>query len=1076
MIRISPIRGIALVTLGAAVAGGCTPAFFDSEKPSTPSRKHPSVAKLQDQSGLDNQRIAEESLRLAEMQRQHDAQIAALKAQIGELQQQVAQSTSATEISSLRTRMAELQREVRDNETRTERELAVLRQKIADMRLSVEALETKLVNKLSTGAVAQTNISIMKSLNGHTQIYQLKGRYNTLVIPVEFAAEPRFDGLFKDRSRFLSGKAQKDLFGNGPDSMHTYYQHASGGLFDVAGEVVEPVRVDRPLTFYGKAVQGAKDEHAKELVVDALKKVKERVGDNPSWWKQFDRWDLNDLDSDGVYSEADGFLDAVVLVYAGKEQAGCQGAFDPKNQQPGSDDVPTDDPRHDAAVECFNRIWPHRSAVFLSKEDPDYPTRGPIVEGEDRGAMGFAITPNTYAFDYNMQSEYSDVSTFIHEFGHSLTLPDVYALQGDNNVGAWDIMASNARNSAQEQSSFHRIALGWLSPKIIEEGESFSAYLGSTNFTSPTQRESLPSFTGPLFSLQTLNRFQHAFSVVSEVPENSEPVYRSLLVRLKPSVKQIQEVELPTSSGQKTAYSGRFDGASRKMKFKVAVPTEGDATLAFDTIYFIETETNFGAPENDIRVVTDYDLGSLSLDGAKKDEFRTISGDNNYDTLNESNNACEVTRVLELRGKLIAKTATPDEKKEFKDKLTVCQAPTWVTKSYDLSAFRGKSVAVEIAYTTDAGYNEFGMFVDNIRVGTTTVYDFENSTIPGTEWVVSTNGQREATSNQLYVLEYRDPLESFGASGAYNMDQNIQGAQGMSAFLPNDGTLSPRERFRLITLQHQPGVLAWLLDTSFNRRENTPEDPAHLGRGYYLPLNNELRELTYPGVYDNPAFKDDTGFYDLNKQALQDAIKTAGAEYKCFGYSKLAAYLDGKAPACDGYPDLDGLGKLSLGGRKLVQSTDSYNNYLPFEQRTQFAVGNPFRMIRAASGFRGSFQTFRPADAGDFAPLKVWKADADGNMIIDDELTASALRMKPMSRFEDTSSLGNAAHLKDPRFAANRATVPSRGFSFDVVSPDADVLARYTSANPDDNSSIFRRPRVKVILRWDSAKIQDEWR
>ena len=46
-----------------------------------------------------------------------------------------------------------------------------------------------------------------------------------------------------------------------------------------------------------------------------------------------------------------------------------------------------------------------------------------------RQAGGAALSPALWALDYNMQSEYTEVSTFVHEFGHSLGLPDVYAVE-----------------------------------------------------------------------------------------------------------------------------------------------------------------------------------------------------------------------------------------------------------------------------------------------------------------------------------------------------------------------------------------------------------------------------------------------------------------------------------------------------------------------------------------------------------------------------------------------------------------------------------------------------------------------
>jgi immune inhibitor A len=951
-------------------------------------------------------------------------------------------------------------------------QITLLQSKLTSLRSTIDSLENKILEKISSGGLAQNNIAIMQeSMANHTSVYTLKGTYNVLVIPVEFAAEENFDGRFVDASRFTSGLAQEELFGNNPNSMHSYYQHISGGMLNVTGKVVEPVRVEKPLTFYGKAITGSKDERARDLVVDSLKKLKERMGEDESFWKKFDTWDLNDLDRDGIYTEADGFIDAVVLVYAGKEQSSCQSIFDPQNKQPASDDVAADDPRKKQALECYNRIWPHRSSIFLPKDSPDFPTVGPKLEGEDRGALGFRITDSLYAFDYNMQSEFSDISTFTHEFGHSLTLPDLYAVQGgDNNVGTWDIMAQNARNFGQEMTAYHRMALGWLAPKIVNEGETTSAYLGSMNFVTPTKRESYSLFQGPELITQLVRGIENKFSITSTVPETNEPVYSAIAVRMKPSKKTVKEIDFPAFAGTTAAYSGRFDNGTRAIKFSVDVPESGSAMLSFDTVYHIETETNFNSRDPEIRVITDYDLGAVKINGETKDQFRLLSGDENFDTLVEKNPACDANSVLELRKKIVSGAATSAEKSAFKTKLAPCAEPAWVKKSYDLSAFRGQKVRMEIAYITDPGYNEFGIFVDNIKLGESALFDFEDGLVPNAEWFASVNGTREVKSSQFYMLEYRDPTETFTGSGSLNLDQNMQGNAGMAMFLGKDAGATARERFRLVTLHHQPGVLGWYFDSTYDRRSNTPELENQPGRGYYLPINSKLRELTVPGVFASSAFQDSNGFYNTALPAFQQTAAAQGAEFKCFGYPEYSAYLDGKAPDCSGFDSINTLGQLRIGSRTLHFSRDSGNNYLPSAQRNHFQVSSPGWLVSRGNYLRSSVQTFRAPEMGDFAPLKVWKANAAGEMELDTELTAQATIAKPMSTFRDAESSDAAPHLKDKRFLANRATVNVRGFNFRVVSPDAGIISRYNSTDADSNNSTFRKPKAKILIHWEPVQ------
>ena len=1026
-----------------------------------------STSRLSDENAIRKEEEKRTLDELAQIQRRQQNEIDLLKSQIAELNSRLALEKDEDKIAKLQAQIAALIEEIKATDQKHRDQILALEAKLKTLRSSIENLEAKIIDKITSGSLAQTNLNnIQGSVGDHTQIYSLKGKYNTLVIPVEFASEPGFDGKFKDASRFTSGVAQEEIFGMGPNSMRSYYLHASGGLLNVSGEVAAPVKVGQPLSFYGKAVAGQNDKNAQALVVDALKQVQLVKGSDSSYWRQFDRWDLNDTDKDGIFSEPDGFLDAVVLIYAGKPQNVCQRIFDPAGKKPGSDDVAKDDPRREQAIECFNRIWPHRSSVFLPKDSPDFPKTGPILEGEERGALGYKINNQISAFDYNMQSEFSDISTFVHEFGHSLTLPDCYALEGENNVGYWDIMAQNGRTFGQEMSSFHKMALGWLLPKIVDEGQSTSAYLGSSAYVSPTKREFYESFSGPEFFSQIIKGFENKFNVLSLVPETLEPVFSAIMVKMKPTLLKAKEVDFPSSSERKAAYSGRFDNGQRSLKLNLEVPETGSAMMSFDTIFAIETETNFTSSEPEIKIVTDYDIGRVVVNGSIVEEFRLLSGDENNDSLAERNPNCEASRVLELRSKKIKGELSQEEKQEFNTKLNVCRTPIWLNKTYDLSAYRGKKVRVEVTYATDSGYNEFGIFIDNLKLGDKTLFDFEDDFIPGAEWAISTDGLREVQSRQFYMFEYRDPSETFSMSGSYNQDLNIQGSQGMGMFLEPKAGARARDRFRVVTLEHQPGVLGWYFDSTYDRRSNSPEAASQIGHGYYLPINNELREVSIPGIFADSSLKDQNGFYDIKKDSYKELASKQSDEFKCFAYPEFAKYVDGKSPDCSSFDDVNGIKDLTFNGLSLRFRRESANSFLPSEQKRQFVVSSPGAMIEGGTATRSAIQTFRHDLMGKFRPLKVYKANASGELILDEELTSQATDINPMNTFEDKFSTDDSPLLKDERFRANRATVNLRGFNFKVVAPDQAILDQYSSLEADGNSNVHRKPRAKILMGW----------
>lgn len=603
--------------------------------------------------------------------------------------------------------------------------LANMAQLIAEKRAAgadpavIRELEEKFNSKRTASALSRSNQLILAAgMKENTKFHSLKGKYKILVIPVQFS-DVKIERPDYYANSNSPNSAYQALFGNGPSSLRTFYRHQSLGAFDVDGVISPMVAVKGKLEEYGEAVVGENDKAAQLLVKQALQGVMEIQKDS-NWWQQFDQWDLQDYDGDSNFYEADGFIDAVVLVYAGKPQSSCQRVFDPKGERPASKDYP-EGPRKKAAVECFNRLWPHRSAVQLAKDDPDYSEKGPKIEGLQRPSLnGFKITEGVFALDYNMQAEYSDLATFIHEFGHSLTLPDVYATRSaDNSTGAWEVMSSTSTQNAQELSSWSRLVLGWLSPKIVTPSQRLtSLYLGTMNYLDAERREDFRRGSSPDYVSEVIDGQEHIYDVLSVVPGSDEPVYRSAVVAMPTSQEARKVIDFRAENGKHAVYTAKYDGQSRAMKIKLDVPKEGEgsAELQLDVVYEIETGTNFDSTEEPIKVVTHFDMATVSVDGKEVDRWELISGDKDQDSLVETNPACEVGRVKELRLKVFAKQASDTEKKEFTEKLAVCRKPQWLTKKYDLAAYRGKTVDLEIRYTTDPGYTDMGVLIDNIQL------------------------------------------------------------------------------------------------------------------------------------------------------------------------------------------------------------------------------------------------------------------------------------------------------------------------------------------------------------------------
>ena len=976
----------------------------------------------------------------------------ALKKQIADLKAKDAELLK--KIATLESLKADVEKLIKDSQN--------LQVTLEELKKRLVELEKKLEEKKSSQSVSVKNRQrLLKSLlQGHTDVYSLHGKYKVMVIPVQFS-----DYKFAD-AEYLKNGMQKALFDpNNKNSMRSYYRHASLGKFDVDGIVTEPIEVGGKLADYGKAMPGGtNDQNARGLVTQSLLKLMINHRD-PKWWDQFDRWDLNDYDGDMHYNEADGFIDAVVLIYAGKSQASCQRAFDPEGKKPGSDEVPAG-PRHDSAVECFNRIWPHRSAISLAANDPQRTSKGPMIEGIERPSFnGLKINDHLFALDYNMQSEFSDLSTFMHEYGHSITLPDVYAQKGENSVGSWELMASNAENQAQELSSYSKLSLGWIKPKVIKQGERTSAYLGAYNFVTHTQRNQSETkkYDGPNETLEkSVDEEDQSVSILSRTPSTDEPVYRSVVVTTNPSYEKVKVAEFPQHVGSIAAYTSRFDGNEKSWNKKIVVPKTGDATLTFDTIYHIETETNFDSNEEPIKVVTDFDVGEIRVNKDLIQTFRLISGDHHYDTLTESNPAFEAALVLELRKKKATGPLPDAEKKEFDQKKALCQKPIWVKKSVDLAKYRGQEIEFKIAYRTDGGYTEFGMVIDNIKYGETLINfeSFEEGAGIG-EFVALRNGEYNQQFSQFYLMEYRTPGLQYTANGqelSHNMDNNID--MGTQSLFVEKGMQTPLSQFRAMKFDYQPGVLVWYFNSKFDRVSNNPS--AQKGKGYLLVLNSKVQELVIPADLSNPELFEDDHYKDPAKDAAFGAyLKNQNRIFACFAYIEYYKYLNGVAPDCSGIESdwHNYMTKLNHNGRKLIFRHEGFNNVLPKDRYANFSVGQPFRN---GPYLRTGLSAFRPATSDPATPFKVYK-EQNGKLVIDAELTSAQKKYDPTDSFSDASQ----ELPKHAPFIEDTVQVEKVGFNFKVVEPSALNMEGYsTTVSPDDHAHVFRRPMVKVLIDW----------
>lgn len=218
-------------------------------------------------------------------------------------------------------------------------------------------------------------------------------------------------------------------------SVHNYFHDQSNGLFDLFFDVVGPVTLDHPYSYYGAPSGNEADSNAPQMVVDACNAVKGQVN-------------FADYDWDN-----DGEVEQVYIVYAGEGQA------------TGGDE---------------NTIWPHKYSLSDSGNQP-------LKFGN--------VTVNTYACSNEMVRAdvngkervfYMGIGTICHEFSHCLGLPDLYDTGYGGNVGtgSYDLMCSGSYNGGPEAlknvyggtgigtvpagyTSYEKAFMGWITPTML---------------------------------------------------------------------------------------------------------------------------------------------------------------------------------------------------------------------------------------------------------------------------------------------------------------------------------------------------------------------------------------------------------------------------------------------------------------------------------------------------------------------------------------------------------------------------------------------------------------------------------
>ena len=358
-------------------------------------------------------------------------------------------------------------------------------------------------------------------------------------------------------------------------SARDYFRIASSGRFEPEFVVVGPYDLPETMAYYGQQEGNNIDKRPGNMIVDAC-----TIADKDIDFAEFD-------------TNGDGYVDNVFVYYAGYNQA--EGAGD-------------------------NTIWPHRSAVLSD-----------------------VVFDGVYLYDYACTSEFRSnkgknmcgIGTFVHEFGHVLSLPDLYDTEysGHKTLGAWDVMDNGSYNNQGRTpptySAYERFYLGWLTPTQLVAGQynlepisiSNTAYLVANN------KHNLDGNNPDSKEFFLLENRHNAFEC-DGVPANGMLVsrinydkrtWKNNIVNNDPDKMGVQIVCAAGSTSQ--PYQNVFPGSMKKTSLSFII----NDTLTIDsitsiisqdsTIYFVYGAPNF-IPTVDVLNklnIFDVELGEFQL-------------------------------------------------------------------------------------------------------------------------------------------------------------------------------------------------------------------------------------------------------------------------------------------------------------------------------------------------------------------------------------------------------------------------------------------------------------------------------
>lgn len=300
--------------------------------------------------------------------------------------------------------------------SKLDRRLMKRAEKVRDMReqVSIRGVrrETSAGNDNPDGPPYERGYGLFPASHGPN--FPAYGDRKGLVILVEYQDVPfKLDNPHDYFSRMLNEAGFSDYGATGCAA--EYFRYNSMDAFRPVFDVYGPVKLSRNRSYYGQNDTWGNDNHPEQMVIEALSQLDADV-------------DFSQYDCDN-----DGFIDNVFIFYADRGESSGGGT---------------------------NTVWPHANSLSKLGES------GHVFDGVEADRYGCT---NEWT-----GTRPDGAGTFIHEFGHILGLPDIYATTYTNafTPGEWSVMDYGSYNNdgmtPPLYGAFERYALGWIQPRPID--------------------------------------------------------------------------------------------------------------------------------------------------------------------------------------------------------------------------------------------------------------------------------------------------------------------------------------------------------------------------------------------------------------------------------------------------------------------------------------------------------------------------------------------------------------------------------------------------------------------------------